>query len=81
MVATGLFGDGAAAVLMVGHDHPLANKGGPRVVDSQSLFFPETEHIMGWEFDEAGFHVLLSADIAEIAESYFFVQGQKPSFW
>ena len=68
MVATGLFGDGAAAVLMVGNDHPLALQGGPKVIDSQSLFFPDTEHIMGWEFDGTGFHVQLNADIADIAE-------------
>jgi len=58
-------------VLMVGDDHPLA-KGAqplPRVIDSQSQFFPETEHIMGWEVTNSGFKVLLSADIAELAQS------------
>jgi alkylresorcinol/alkylpyrone synthase len=74
LVATGLFGDGAAALLMVGAHHPLANSGGPSVVDSQSLFFPETEHIMGWEFDNTGFHVVLSPDIAELPE-----QALKPA--
>ncbi len=69
IVASGLFGDGAAAVLMVGDDHPLARPGLPRVVDSQSQFFPETEHIMGWEVTNSGFKVLLSADIAGLAQS------------
>src|SRR5262245_20451275 len=49
LVASGLFGDGATAVLMVGDDHPLAKSGLPRVIDSQSHFFPGTEHIMGWD--------------------------------
>ena len=67
LIASGLFGDGSAAVLMVGDDHPLAQPGLPRVIDSQSQFFPETEHIMGWDVTNSGFKVLLSADIAELA--------------
>ena len=69
LVASGLFGDGAAAVLMVGDDHPRAKSGLPRVIDSQSHFFPQTEHIMGWDVTNSGFKVLLSADIAELAQS------------
>jgi alkylresorcinol/alkylpyrone synthase len=72
LVASGLFGDGAAAVLMVGDDHVLARlaqSGLPRVIDSQSYFFPETEHIMGWDVTDSGFKVKLSADIAELVHS------------
>ncbi len=69
LVASGLFGDGSAAVLMVGDHHPLAEPGLPRVIDSQSQFFPETEHIMGWEVTDNGFKVMLSADIAALAQS------------
>jgi alkylresorcinol/alkylpyrone synthase len=69
LVASGLFGDGAAAVLMVGNDHPRAQPGLPRVIDSQSQFFPQTEHIMGWDVTNSGFKVLLSADIASLARS------------
>ena len=69
LVASGLFGDGAAAVLMVGDNHPRAKPGMPRVIDSQSHFFPETEHIMGWDVTNSGFKVLLSADIAGLAQS------------
>src|SRR5512132_495931 len=72
LVASGLFGDGAAAVLMVGDDHPRAERAQsrlPRVIDSHSHFFPETEHIMGWEVTNSGFRVVLSADIAALAQS------------
>ena len=69
LVASGLFGDGAGAVLMVGDEHPRAKPGLPRVIDSQSQFFPETEHIMGWNVTNSGFKVLLSADIASLAQS------------
>ncbi len=69
IVASGLFGDGAAALLMTGDDHPLAKQGLPRVIDSQSQFFPGTEHIMGWDVTNSGFKVMLSADIAALAQS------------
>jgi alkylresorcinol/alkylpyrone synthase len=71
MVASGLFGDGAAAVLMVGDDHPRAQRAKPllRVIDSHSQFFPDTEHIMGWDVTNSGFKVKLSADIAGLARS------------
>lgn len=67
IVASGLFGDGAAAVLMVGADHPLSNSGGPAILDSTSVFFPETEHVMGWEVRDSGLKVILSSDVSEIA--------------
>jgi alkylresorcinol/alkylpyrone synthase len=71
LIASALFGDGAVALLMVGDDHPMAQRTQPlpRVIDSQSQFFPETEHIMGWEVGDSGFKVLLSADIAGLAQS------------
>ncbi len=68
MVATGLFGDGAAAVLMVGAQHPLAKKNQPRVLATRSVFFRDTEHIMGWEMCDTGFKVLLSADVAKLVK-------------
>jgi alkylresorcinol/alkylpyrone synthase len=68
VVSSGLFGDGAAAVLVVGSDHPLARKDLPEIIDTRSIFFPETEHIMGWEFRDTGLKVLLSADVAAVAE-------------
>ena len=44
-VATGLFGDGAAAVVMVGDNRA---EPGPRVVDTRSSFFPDTREVIGW---------------------------------
>lgn len=69
MVSSGLFGDGAAAVLMVGDEHPLAEKGMAQVIDSQSVFFPRTEHIMGWEVRDSGLKMLLSSDVADIVHN------------
>jgi alkylresorcinol/alkylpyrone synthase len=67
IIASGLFGDGAAGVLMLGDNHPLVNDKMPRVVDSLSIFFPETEHVMGWEIMDSGLKVILSPDVVEIA--------------
>jgi alkylresorcinol/alkylpyrone synthase len=69
MVSTGLFGDGSAAVLMVGSEHPLAEKSQPRVVGTRSVFFPDTEYIMGWEMRETGFKVVLDSDVVEIVRT------------
>ena len=68
IISSGLFGDGTAAVLMVGDDHPQAGSGLPRVIDSRSIFFPNTEDIMGWEVGNSGLKILLSADVAQVAE-------------
>jgi alkylresorcinol/alkylpyrone synthase len=56
---------------MVGDDHPRAQGAQPmpRVIDSQSQFFPDTEHIMGWDMTNSGFKVMLSADIAGLARA------------
>lgn len=66
LIACGLFGDGAGVVLMVGDEHPLVRQNGrsmPRVVGTRSVFFPETEHFMGWEIKESGMQIVLSADV------------------
>jgi alkylresorcinol/alkylpyrone synthase len=67
IIASGLFGDGSAAVLLLGDDHPQLGPGQPRVVASQSCFFPDTEQVMGWDVGENGFKVVLSADVPQIA--------------
>ncbi len=68
IVSSGLFGDGAAAVLMVGDEHPLAS--GPRVVDSRSVFFPDSEDVMGWTISQDGFGVVLSPDVPLYARDH-----------
>jgi alkylresorcinol/alkylpyrone synthase len=60
IIASGLFGDGAAAVVLVGEKR--ANRG-PTVVASRSVFYPDTEKVMGWDITREGFRVVLSADV------------------
>ena len=67
IISSGLFGDGAAAVLMVGDKHPLAETAGPSLLDSRSIFFPDSERVMGWDMVDTGFKVVLSQDVAPFA--------------
>src|ERR1700730_2940770 len=68
LVSCGLFGDGAAAVVLAGEETPLAEKPTsvedpcPRVVATRSTFYPDTEHLMGWNINHSGFNIVLSAD-------------------
>lgn len=68
LVGTSLFADGAAAVLLVGDEHPLASKGQFKILDNQSFFYPDTERIMGWEIVSTGFQIVLSGDVPKIVE-------------
>jgi alkylresorcinol/alkylpyrone synthase len=63
LIATGLFGDGAAAVVVVGAERPAR---GPRIVATRSVFYPDSEEVMGWEISEEGFRVVLSADVPNV---------------
>jgi alkylresorcinol/alkylpyrone synthase len=65
VIATALFGDGAAAVVLTGRDR-AARTTGPRIVASRSLFFPDTEEIMGWEIADTGFRVVLTGGIPDL---------------
>jgi alkylresorcinol/alkylpyrone synthase len=38
----------------------------PRIVGSQSVFFPDTERAMGWDVTDTGFKVVLDASVPEI---------------
>jgi alkylresorcinol/alkylpyrone synthase len=64
LVSSGLFGDGAAAVVLCGDalDGP-----GPRILGARSFFYPETEDVMGWNISEKGFRIVLSRDVPEVA--------------
>jgi len=75
LVASGLFGDGAAAVVLVG-EHRARRMGlpagglAPRVVDTRSRFYPDTERVMGWDIGESGFRIVLAPTVADVVEKY-----------
>jgi alkylresorcinol/alkylpyrone synthase len=67
LISTGLFGDGAAAVLVSGDRLPTA---GPRILATKSIFYPDTEHVMGWDISEKGFKIVLSREVPEVVETH-----------
>jgi len=67
LIASGLFGDGAAAVLVTGEDRP---EPGPRIVATRSIFYPDSERVMGWDISEKGFKIVLSADVPDVARRF-----------
>lgn len=71
LVASGLFGDGAAAVVLVGERRArrLGLAPGPRVVGSRSRFYPDTEQVMGWDVGGTGFKIVLAASVADVVEA------------
>ncbi len=65
MIASGLFGDGAAALVLQGGGRADAAPG-PRIVASRSMFFHDTEHLMGWRIRDSGFEVILAAGVPRL---------------
>jgi alkylresorcinol/alkylpyrone synthase len=63
LIATGLFGDGAAAAVVTGYDRP---SDGPQVLATRSVFYRDTEEVMGWDVSERGFGIVLSADVPKM---------------
>jgi alkylresorcinol/alkylpyrone synthase len=64
VVSTAIFGDGGAAVVLVGRDHPRARDARARVVAAESVFFPGTTHLMGFHLRNSGLHILLDKALA-----------------
>jgi alkylresorcinol/alkylpyrone synthase len=74
LIAAGLFADGAAAAVVRGANaadcpsidpHTSARKG-PRILGCASVFYPDTEDIMGWDISEKGFKIVLSPRLPEL---------------
>jgi len=67
IISSGLFGDGAAAVILTGED---LERTGPSVLATRSTFYPGTEDVMGWDISENGFKIVLSPDVPKIIERH-----------
>ena len=63
LIASGLFGDGAAAAVLVGASRPGP---GPYVVATRSVFYPDSERLLGWDISESGFKIVLSVDLPDV---------------
>ena len=66
LVSSGLFGDGAAAVVLAGPAVARGAGGGApsaRILATQSTFYEDTERVMGWDISGEGFKIVLSPEL------------------
>jgi alkylresorcinol/alkylpyrone synthase len=71
LVASGLFGDGGAAVVLVGERRARAmGLTGPTVVASRSRFYEDTQEVMGWDIGASGFRVVLAPTVADVVQAH-----------
>ena len=78
LVASGLFGDGAAAVVAVGADRaraidetedlPAGSR--PDVLASRSRLYPDSERTMGWDVGAGGLKIVLDSKVPELVHTY-----------
>ena len=67
LISCGLFGDGAAAVIIAGANTAIAKKqAGPKVLATRSTFYRHTEHVMGWDIGDTGFTIVLSPEVPKV---------------
>jgi alkylresorcinol/alkylpyrone synthase len=66
VVSTAIFGDGGAAVVLAGRDHPLSRNGRvrARIVDTESLFFQGTTQLLGFHLGNEGLQIILDRELA-----------------
>jgi alkylresorcinol/alkylpyrone synthase len=60
LISSGLFADGSAAVIVTGDE---MNATGPEILATRSVFYPDTEPMMGWNVSEKGFKITLSPEV------------------
>lgn len=70
-IATSLFSDGIAAVIVTGKNSKdlIKNNFSIEITSSQSKLYYDSENVMGWEFMDAGFKVVFSKDIPSLVNS------------
>src|SRR5579864_8227824 len=67
LISSGLFGDGAAAVVLAGASVDLP---GPQILATRSVFYPDTEDVMGWDISEKGFRIVLSREVPDVVRRH-----------
>jgi len=82
LVATGLFGDGASAVVLAGADvavdtTPSGLGGGPavpvpqpQVLASRSRLYPDTGRAMGWDVGAGGLRIVLGVEVPGLVSTH-----------
>ena len=65
VISAAIFGDGGAAAVLVGAEHPRAQ--GPalaRALDSESLFYPASTEMMGFRLRDEGLQIILDKGLS-----------------
>lgn len=74
LVASGLFGDGASAVVAVGdnraRDLASSSTTRPVVVATRSRLYPDSERTMGWDVGATGLKIVLGNNVPDLVEQY-----------
>lgn len=80
LVASGLFGDGGAAVVLAGARRTAprgagaavrdAWAAGPRVVGSRSMLYPGSADALGWKVGSSGLRIVLSGGLPEAVRAH-----------
>jgi alkylresorcinol/alkylpyrone synthase len=77
MVVSGLFADGAAAVIATGSPRAAASSAAassagspplPRVIATQSVLYPDSERALGWRLADDGFRIELTTELSAVVE-------------
>jgi alkylresorcinol/alkylpyrone synthase len=81
LVASALFGDGAAAVVATGEQaageqaageqaaaRPRTGRRLPRVIATKSEVYPDSTDALGWRLGADGFRIVLTAELADVVE-------------
>ncbi|WP_079572268.1 type III polyketide synthase [Krasilnikoviella flava] len=71
LLSSGLFGDGASAVVVAGDDVAAGGaRPAPEVVGTRSRLYPGTERYLGWEVRDTGFGIVLSAELPQLLRAH-----------
>lgn len=75
LIASGLFGDGGAAVVLFGDraatkHHRVDAAPAPSVVSSRSRMYPQTERAMGWDVGASGLRIVLGAEVPDLVRDH-----------
>ena len=75
LVASGLFGDGAAAVVAVGAERArdfedATGPTQPEVLATRSRLYPDSERTMGWDVGSSGLKIVLDSNVPTLVERY-----------
>ena len=75
LVASGLFGDGAAAVVAVGASRAAGlpadgSESRPEVLASRSHLYPDSQRTMGWDVGASGLKIVLDSKVPDLVRTY-----------